>query len=271
MPIEFELEMYPEKEIVLPFFSGHISRGILLHMLQQVNPAISEQLHEPNVMKAYSVTPIYFRSKGKTEEGYSIDLTSPCRVKIRFLTEKYAQEIIEYFKEKVSLQIYNSTFQISRIGVKSKDYSELINEAEAVEAFKLYFKTPTYLATMGSEFNCLFPEQTKIFPNLMRLWNEYTTAIKFSKEELMEYKTWLTKNTGVTGYELKTKPPIIMGKKKVNGFIGWAIYKMEENEKWNKVTDMLAKFAEFSNIGGNRTGGFGVVKYTPKEIISSHV
>ena len=27
---------------------------------------------------------------------------------------------------------------------------------------------------------------------------------------------------------------------------------------------MLAKYAEYANIGGNKTGGFGVVKMQPK-------
>jgi CRISPR/Cas system endoribonuclease Cas6 (RAMP superfamily) len=28
---------------------------------------------------------------------------------------------------------------------------------------------------------------------------------------------------------------------------------------------MLARFAEYSGIGGNRTGGFGVTKFMPKK------
>jgi len=32
---------------------------------------------------------------------------------------------------------------------------------------------------------------------------------------------------------------------------------MDELGGWNKVTVALPRFAEYSNIGGNRTGGFG--------------
>jgi len=31
--------------------------------------------------------------------------------------------------------------------------------------------------------------------------------------------------------------------------------------EWNKVTVMLAKYAEYSNIGGNKTAGYGVTKF----------
>jgi CRISPR/Cas system endoribonuclease Cas6 (RAMP superfamily) len=34
----------------------------------------------------------------------------------------------------------------------------------------------------------------------------------------------------------------------------------DKESEWNKITGMLARFAEFAGVGGNRTGGFGVVK-----------
>jgi CRISPR/Cas system endoribonuclease Cas6 (RAMP superfamily) len=57
-----------------------------------------------------------------------------------------------------------------------------------------------------------------------------------------------------------------MKSKKATGFVGWAKYELKDNEsEWNKVTLMLARFAEHSNFGGNRTGGFGVAKLTLKD------
>jgi len=37
------------------------------------------------------------------------------------------------------------------------------------------------------------------------------------------------------------------------------------SEKFARFTDALMKFVEYSNVGGNRTAGFGVVKYLPKD------
>jgi len=43
--------------------------------------------------------------------------------------------------------------------------------------------------------------------------------------------------------------------------VGWVTYKMEdEDSEWNKITCMLAKYVEYANVGGNKTGGFGMVK-----------
>ena len=62
LPVEISLEMYAEKPLVLPFFTGHVARGLLLHFIRQVDPAASGLLHELNVSKPYSVTPLRFRS-----------------------------------------------------------------------------------------------------------------------------------------------------------------------------------------------------------------
>jgi CRISPR/Cas system endoribonuclease Cas6 (RAMP superfamily) len=56
-----------------------------------------------------------------------------------------------------------------------------------------------------------------------------------------------------------------MKSKKATGFVGWATYELKDKEsEWNKVTCMLSKFAEYANVGGNRTGGFGVVRLALK-------
>jgi CRISPR-associated endoribonuclease Cas6 len=183
----------------------------------------------------------------------------------RFLKDEFANYVIDYFRQKNTVTIIDTGFQIANIAIKSKDYLEMEKEAEPVNAFRLYFRTPTYLASLGTSFHCLWPEPTRIFPNLMRLWNAYTTAKKYGKDEYVEYREWLTKNVGVAEHELKTQL-VYMGRKKATGFLGWTTYEMEAKDEWNKVTCMLARFAEYSNIGGNRTGGFGVTTFKRKQV-----
>jgi hypothetical protein len=63
--------MYAEKPVVLPFFTGYVSRGLLLHVVREVDPSASGLLHELNVSKPYSVTPLRFRSSSRVESGYT--------------------------------------------------------------------------------------------------------------------------------------------------------------------------------------------------------
>ena len=141
-----------------------------------------------------------------------------------------------------------------------KSYVDLEKEAQAVDRFRLAFKTPTYFASLGSSYHWMFPDAVKVFTSLMRVWNLFSDGRRFSKEGYLSYKEWLGKDVGVCEYDLYTRLAV-MRKKKATGFVGWVTYEMKDKEsEWNKVTCMLARFAEYANVGGNRTGGFGVVK-----------
>jgi len=144
--------------------------------------------------------------------------------------------------------------------VNSKGYEELEKEAQAADAFRLSFRTHTYLANLGSSFHWMFPDAVRVFSSLMRVWNLFSDGRRFDKEEYLAYKEWLAKDAGVSEYELQTRLAV-MKRKKATGFVGWVTYELRGQEsEWNRITCMLAKFAEFANVGDNKTGGFGVTK-----------
>ena len=233
-------------------------------MVKQVDPRASARLHMPNIMKPYSTTPLTFKSKKRTKNGYFLDPSYPCILRIRLLNEEYAQYVMKCLEKKTTIMIGGNELQILSVEVRGETYRELENTFRPVKAFRLYFKTPTYLASLNTGYYWLFPEPLKIFPNLMRLWNLNSTSKKYSKEEFEKYKSWLAGNLGVTQHKIETKIAE-MGKKKATGFTGWVTYETkDENNNWFKVTQILAKFAEYSNIGGNRTGGFGVTVFKVK-------
>ena len=264
MPVEIGLEMYGEKAVVLPFFTGHVARGLLLHIVKQVDPGASGFLHELNVSKPYSVTPLRFKSEARSEKGYVLDTLFPCRVRFRFLKDDYATYVLNFFQKQNSVLIFDTTFRIASLSVNCKSYGELEKEARAVDEFRLFFRTPTYFASFGSGFHWMFPDAVKVFSSLMRVWNLFSDGRRFGKEEYLAYKEWLAKNVGLSEYELWTRLAL-MKHKKATGFVGWVAYELKDLEsEWNKVTCMLAKFAEYGNIGGNKTGGFGVTRLVLK-------
>ena len=260
MPVEIGFEMYAEKSVVLPFFAGHVSRGLLLHVVRQVDPSASGLLHELNVSKPYSVTTLRFRSKGRTESGYILDPLFPCRVSFRFLKDEYSTLLLSFFQKQNDVLVFDTVFHVASLSVNCKSYGELQKEAIAVDAFRLSFRSPTYFASLGSGYHWMFPDAAKVFLSLMRCWNSFSDGKRFDKEEYVTYREWLGKNVGVSEYELWTRL-VTMRAKKATGFMGWATYELKDKEsEWNKVTLMLAKYAEYANLGGNRTGGFGVTR-----------
>jgi len=265
LPVEVGLEMYGEKDVVLPFFTGHVARGLLLHFVRQVDPSASGLLHELNTSKPYSVTPLRFRSRGRSEKGYLLDPLFPCRVGFRFLKDEYSTYLLSFFQKQNSVLVFDTTFRIASMSVNCKSYKELEKETEACDAFRLSFRTPTYLASLGSDYHWMFPDAVKVFCGLMRVWNLFSDGRRFGKEEYVAYKEWLNKNVGVSEYELWTRLEV-MRRKKATGFVGWVTYELKDmKSEWNKITCMLAKYAEYANIGGNKTGGFGVVRMQQRQ------
>jgi CRISPR-associated endoribonuclease Cas6 len=260
LPVEVGLEMYAEKSVVLPFFTGYVARGLLLHVVRQVDPGASGLLHELNVSKPYSVAPLKFRSNGRDAKGYALDPLFPCYASFRFLKDEYAAHVFNFFQKQNSVLVFDTTFRIASLSVNCESYEELEKEAHAIDEFRLSFRSPTYFASLGSKYHWMFPDAMKVFCGLMRGWNLFSDSKKFGKKEYVAYKEWLTKNAGVSEFELWTRLAV-MKRKKATGFVGWATYELKDKKsKWNKITHMLAKYAEYANIGGNKTGGFGVTK-----------
>ncbi|MEM2365278.1 MAG: CRISPR-associated endoribonuclease Cas6 [Candidatus Bathyarchaeia archaeon] len=261
MPTELRLRLLAEKDIPLPKFTGYISRALLLNLLGQSSPSAAMCLHEPNKPKPYSVTPLFFKSKLKAEAGYLLDAAYPCEVAFRFLDEGLAKLALDCLLKKDRLLIIDVFLRIESMEAKHESYEDLEASAEPIEAFRLYFRTPTYFKELGSPFHGLFPEPKKVFPGLLKLWGRFSGR---GAKPLSEYRAWIDGNLGISGYELATHR-VLMGKKKALGFTGWASYKVRgEGDDWARLTWLMAKFAEYSNVGGNRTGGFGVVKFEPR-------
>jgi CRISPR-associated endoribonuclease Cas6 len=264
LPVEITLEMYAEKPVVLPFFTGHVARGLLLHFIRLVDPTASGLLHELNVSKPYSVTPLRFKSSNRTENGYVLDPQFPCKVGFRFLKDEYSTYLLSFFGKQNSALIFDTAFQIASMNINCKSYADLEREAQAVDGFTLDFRTPTYFANLNSDYHWMFPDPLKVFCSLMRTWNQFSDSRRFSKEEYVAYKTWLQKNVGVSRYELQTRVGAVRKNQRTAGFTGTVTYELGDKENpYNKITYMLAQYAEYANIGGNKTAAYGQTKLQP--------
>ncbi|MBS7645105.1 CRISPR-associated endoribonuclease Cas6 [Candidatus Bathyarchaeota archaeon] len=261
MPVEVGLELYGERPVTLPSYTGYVSRGLLLHIFKTVDPRLSASMHEADKPKPYSVTPLRFKAREKLKEGYLMDPAYPCRVCFRFLQDGLMEKLLKYFQGRGEILLFEEPFHVASMRLRSTSYRELWESGgDHGESFKLYFMTPTYLSASGTEYHYLFPDHERIFPNLLRIWNHFSDDERFTGEELEEYKEWLHRNMGVSQHRLETRMAY-MREKKATGFTGWAVYEMKKRDRWSRVTATLARYAEYSNIGGNRTGGFGVTRY----------
>lgn len=247
----------------MPSFTGSVARGVLLQLLGRVGPELSQELHEPNVRKAYSVTPLLFKSRSRLEDGYILDPSYPLRLRIRFLADGYARALLEAFQSEDGFMIYEASFRVASIRVSSRSYEQLLAESKPSEAFRLLFTTPTCFSALNQRYFYLFPEPKHVFGGLLRLWNLFSPVGKLDPERTEEYTKWVGSQVGVSGYELSTRR-VSVGRRTAIGFRGWVNYRMGDGDEWRKLTEALGRLAEYSNVGKNRTGGFGVVRFVEK-------
>jgi hypothetical protein len=89
--------------------------------------------------KSYSVTPLRFKARERSEKGYLIDCGFPCRVWFRFLRDELAKRVPEYFYENNDVLIYDVVFKVASLSVKSESYEELCKSvSDPVTSLRLH-------------------------------------------------------------------------------------------------------------------------------------
>lgn len=258
MPAELEFVLRLDGELRLPLFTGYISRGILLNLIRQADPASSQSLHEPNITKPYSVTPLCFKSQRRTAAGYLLDPSSPCSFRIRFMSDRHVMELLSVFEKKSSIMVRDRPLRIESVRVRSESYEDMLESAFPAERLHLEFLTPTRFSALGRGREYLFPDQKKVFGGLLELWNLFS-GHPLADGDSEEYLDWLGSSSWVSCYSLRTELKDT-SKGKIVGFTGRVTYNFEGSERWRRLTCCLASLAEFSNVGKGRTAGFGVVR-----------
>lgn len=132
MVTELEVKTFAEKSVKMPLFTGYLARGLALNILNRIDPALSQDLHEPNALKPYSVTPLYFRSTKKHADGYQLDPSTPCILKVRFLDDKIAKSALDFFSSNESMMVYDTPFKVASLTIRTEDFSKVPDARRAI-------------------------------------------------------------------------------------------------------------------------------------------
>jgi len=274
-----------EQGLKFQSFSGFAVRGVFFDFLKSVNEELALKLHSQKSLAPYAVTPVEALRGDYSSfiyKGFNGPLQARFRISIleQGLMSVFTRALLS--TSSPSIRLVDAQTPIVDISVSQCSFERIMEEAKPLERFEVFFRTPCYfrrslpgnpsdpvLKAVKPPYRAIpLPEAHLMFRNLARLWRRFS-GLSF---EYSDYVKWVEGGgialagfpNGIRTVRVYEHPT---SNKWAMGFVGrvrFAIPRDMFSEKFSRFTDALMRFAEYSNIGGNRTAGFGVVEYLPK-------
>ncbi|MBD3215093.1 MAG: CRISPR system precrRNA processing endoribonuclease RAMP protein Cas6 [Candidatus Lokiarchaeota archaeon] len=252
--IRFKFELVPEEGVVKPYIEpyGYIFRAILMNWLKQIKPELVHELHSYNRIRPYSIQLSYRRKK--LIFYLNIFDSNISSVLINDLIKDKNKEFL----------VSSQTFLLKKVVFEDISISTILKKARPVKSFIMNFIEPTYFKTTRSKNVVRLPIPELIFSNLLNLWNEYYSS-EINIEEF-PFLQWVNREIYPSSLKIKTISKEMGETIPAAGIVGWTNFEITKNESnYAKLIDAFCRLGELSNIGANRTAGFGVIKYRSKE------
>ena len=266
MYISLKLELVPNNEGLI-YYSGKVLRAFFLRKIAEINSEFAEKLHKPDMVwgtAPYAITPLNMKTNSnkpiplkiavKSNQYYNVELKL-----VEHIFKKYLNSILEKLSNIVKIGEIN--FKVKKIEIERKNILEnLIKKKETTKETKIYhiyFRTPTYFRKIGTEKHYMLPTPEKFIYSAAKIWNIFSDK-KIEKKTIDEE---ILPNISVKHYRITTiKPFKLDEKRKLTGFIGNIKY-VAKTAKTARLFKIIVESAKYTNVGGNRTGGFGVIEY----------
>ncbi|NHI94903.1 MAG: CRISPR system precrRNA processing endoribonuclease RAMP protein Cas6 [Candidatus Lokiarchaeota archaeon] len=236
---------------------SHIFRGVFMAYLKEHDPVLIEKLHASNEIRSYAIS--YKRNK---------ELREMIEFRIVSLLDEVSQALLQSLLKTSSqtLNIQGDPYNLVKIGFEKIDYKNLVMNGRKVQKFNIRYLSPAFFTQKGKKFDLKVPLPEQLIGNLGSIWNTHVfQAEKIPIDDLIQY---VKQSVWMSSYQLETRFADIGKSAPKSGCVGWVNYLVEDaSNSLNPWLDILLKFGEYSNVGGNRTAGLGVIKYNPIEYI----
>lgn len=261
----------------LPWFVGHECRAGLINLALELDPELGPALHggvEAGSRRkaAFSLKPLRFVSgfnvvfpeksprSFPVEGNVAFEPEARAFMKVVFLRDDVANKFLWALFSKMSglrINIKGYEFEVERIEFEMIDPHEVIRSGEPLEEVDVEFLTPTYFNPIrgDAEYKVLYPDTALMLASLISTARQLTNASYPRPEELARL-------VYISGLDIKTSKIKEMKHKAPTGFVGWIKLRMKEgiSEEAKKTISGLLRLGEITNIGGNRSGGYGVIE-----------
>lgn len=277
MPFSILLQGYPKTDIPVAHVQGPALQGMFLHLLEHVDPAVSERLHTDNQYRPYTLSPLGVGEPGRGFQGFGLPCDNllkgrtSCYFRITLLEDDLFPTFSRYFLDRTEpvFRLGNTEFLVTGVlgdhthpsplpegeiqWSQYVSYGELLNNASHTNRrIALRFLTPTSFRRRTFDF--LLPDPRLVFRSYMKRFEEfYQIAFLSDFEEQVEYHTGISSLSQVQTGLIKTKNVSLIG------FTGRVTYKIERDASPDLIFQMnlLADYAFFCGTGRKTTVGMG--------------
>ncbi len=257
-----EVDAVAEESGRVNYFTGHLIRGALLHMISKNDPELVSVLHDGKKSRPYSVAPIRlpFRSDQR-ELLWEIRPGFIMTFRLCSLSLDVNRRIMEgiFNNWSSSLRIGEVNLKVVGMRFESMSFVDIIRNSTGARIHEFKFLSPTKFEIRSESFPMLFPLPTYLYGGLASLWNKFAPdELHIELDKFMEN---LKSNVCVTQHAIRTAAARIKGHIPISGFVGRTRYKVakEASKDLANIVNLLTRFAKFSGVGAKRSFGFGAV------------
>jgi len=272
--VDVQLETQQEVKTQQQSYTGYLIRGLIYSALRAIDPRYAERLHsEKGLLAPVSVKPPHTLAHGKIKIYLQkVPANTTFSVQITALDQQLAELLCKALinQQENIIELAQAKAKIISLAVKQVDLKRLQQNNLNDRKFAIRFLTPTFFRvripkTIRSTERVRvlpLPDPIRMFTNLCNIWNVYLKPRikKDYLEWLQQYPILISRLKDIKTHRYYEHP--VKGVFAV-GFTGIAYYALAEDayDKYMaRTTCQLLKLAEYSNVGGNRTAGFGWVE-----------
>ncbi|RUM34778.1 MAG: CRISPR-associated endoribonuclease Cas6 [Archaeoglobus sp.] len=234
-------------------YSGAFVRGFVYWVLSRMNREFAKKLHSSKTIAPFSVTPVMLNNTpvDRLEEGKEYNFS------ITFFIPEIGEALKNYLIS--ADKVYFTAVQnpLKKVIVKYCDEKSLFDNP--IEKFRVDFISPCYFRQPNGRYRFVpLPLPALMFRSLARIYSAFLSEVP------KDYRDWLDKGgITVSGLKIETQKVLLKKRNWAVGFSGYVKFSIPEDtysEEFSKITSRLLNFGEYSNVGGSRTSGLGLIK-----------
>jgi len=277
MPFSILMQGTPTDNAPVAQVQGPALQGMFLHLLDTVDHAVCQRLHDDSRYRPYTLSPLtigkpasFKTTEPRNFQGFwlpkqsHIQAGTPCSARITLLEDPLFPTFSRYFlsQPEPTFRLGRTQFQVTNVLCRNdhatpwsayRSYTELIGKASRRQhKITLHFLTPTSFRRGDVDFP--LPDPRLVFRSYRARFEEFARIAV-----LPDFDEQVECYTGIARLHRLETATVRIKKVRLVGFVGSVTYLIDEKAPPDLIFQMnlLADFAYFCGTGRKTTMGMG--------------